>query len=205
LIEILLATTLSVMLAAAALTYLDGARHLGARIEFKSDLLQTTRAVFGILERDLQAAYASGQAYDLGFRGTDSILGEYPTDTLELVAANHNPKDETKKEFDLTQTVYRIDPDRGLVREKHKHLSGARATVGNDADTICAQVVGLDLRYHDGTTWAMSWDSTISGKLPKAVEIALTVRAKYHEAEEIEKFTSAFWLPVGQTYEAPQK
>jgi prepilin-type N-terminal cleavage/methylation domain-containing protein len=205
LIEILLAASLTALIAVGALFYLEGARNLGARIEYKADLFQTGRAVLQQMERDIQSAYASGQGLDLGLKGTDSTLSDPPTDSLELVSANNFPKDEEKKECDLTRTIYRIDADRGLVRERIKELTKTGIVVlNNSGDTITKKITGLDIRYHDGTTWTSSWDSAAMGAMPKAIEVTLTVVGRYKGGEETEKFTSAFWLPVGQTYEAPK-
>lgn len=206
LIELLLAAALTALIVVGALAYLEGARNLGARIEYKADLYQTGRAILSLMEKDLQAAYASGQGLDLGLKGTDSNLSDPPTDTLELVAANNSPKSEDTKEIDLTRTIYRIDPDRGLVRDKIKELTKTGVTVlNNSGDVISKDVTGLDIRYHDGSAWTTTWDSSVSATMPKAIEITLTVKASFNRQDETEKFTGAFWLPVGQTYEAPKK
>lgn len=205
LIEMLLAATLTALIAVGALFYLEGARNLGARIEYKAELFQTGRAVLQQMERDIQSAYASGQGLDLGLKGTDSTLSDPPSDSLELVSANNNPKSEETKECDLTRTIYRVDPEKGLIRERIKELTRTGVTVLTDSgEPMTKRVTGLDIRYHDGAAWTTGWDSASMGKMPKAIEITLTVVGTYKGADESEKFTAAFWLPVGQTYEAPK-
>jgi type II secretion system protein J len=206
LIEVLLAVVLTGLIVIGSLTYLDSSRNLGDRIQFKSEMLQTARAVLSQMERDLQPAYASGQGLDWGLKGTNSVLSDLPNDSLELVAANNNPKSEDTKEIDLTRTIYRIDGERGLVRDRFKQLTNTgSATLTNSGDVICKKVVGLKFRYHDGTGWTESWDSTTLGKMPKAIEVTIHVRDQFRGEDETEPCTAAFWLPVGQTYEAPQK
>jgi type II secretion system protein J len=204
LVELLLAVTLTALIAVGSLFFLDGARKLGGRVEFKAELYQKARALLGLIERDLQAAYASGQGLDLGLKGTDSALSDPPSDSIELVAANNRPKSETSKECDITRTIYQIETDRGLTRQKIKEITRTGSVLTNSGDVLAADVVGLDLRYHDGTTWNASWDSAAMGKMPRAIEVTLHLRAVFHQEEEIEKFSSAFWLPVGHTYEAPK-
>jgi type II secretion system protein J len=205
LLELVLATSLAALIAVGALQYLESARDLGARVEFKSQMFQTARAILTLMERDIQCAYASGNGLDWGLRGTDTNRGDYPADVLELVASNNRPKSEERKECDLTRTTYAIEPERGLLRQKTKELttSGTIFTTTGLGDVISSQVVGLDMRFHDGAMWSPSWDSTTLSKMPKAIEITLIVKAKFHEREETDVFTAAVWLPVGQTYEAP--
>ena len=61
---------------------------------------------------------------------------------------------------------------------------------------VVADVHGQPLRYFDGTNWLETWDSSVSGTVPKAVEVTIRVRSEFRGTEEFESFRTAVWMPV---------
>ena len=65
----------------------------------------------------------------------------------------------------------------GLARMEGDTAAVAAAEVAGDlpgllnaATLLAPEVTGLQFRYHDGVDWVASWDSSVSGSLPRAVE-----------------------------------
>lgn len=112
--------------------------------------------------------------------------------------------------MDLVGVVWSIDQDtrteqEGLSRELRKRITESVTVVepGANLTEIARDVVGLNLRYYDGGGWLDTWDSNLSGTVPKAVEITIKVRAVWRGREEIDSFTTRVWMPVAAT--APKK
>jgi prepilin-type N-terminal cleavage/methylation domain-containing protein len=66
----------------------------------------------------------------------------------------------------------------GLVRrEGDRYAVMTAETAGHDASgdfsvsLLAPEIVGLQFRYFDGTTWYAAWDSSSAGRLPRAVEV----------------------------------
>lgn len=93
---------------------------------------------------------------------------------------------------DLQQSEYRFDAER-------MHIEGRRVAVTREAaapafSPIQGVVYKLRFRYHDGKAWQDSFDSAESGRLPRAVEVALWLRPLPEQAamEELNaQFTPA--------------
>lgn len=48
-------------------------------------------------------------------------------------------------------------------------------TLGSAARIIAPEVVALEFQYFDGAAWQTSWDSTVYGRLPQAIEVSLGI------------------------------
>lgn len=204
LIEVLLAASIFSLLAGAAVAFLHATRNLDQRIHRQGRARQIARAVLRILERDIRSAFASGGPFGTGIVGTDGS-GEWDADEIELVTTAHRPtrarEGTAAKETDLARVIYKIDPELGLVRLNMPRLTSNDRVIREEEirEPVSSHVVGMNLRYHDGQGWTDAWDSTSTGTMPRAVEIVLTVEVEGYE----ETVRSAFWLPVGATYEPP--
>lgn len=203
LLEMIVAGAIFTAVVAGAYALFDGSRRLAARAEARADLLQTARAALRAIEADLKGALMSGSAYDTGFIGADSGT----LDTLELVSVTSPTeevsedayKDATKtRRSDLSKVYYWVEQDQtkaahGLVRERLGTLlpPESRTRREEDVETVSAEVVGLNLRYYDGQ-WRDTWNSRTTGRMPRAVEVAVRVKRE----DEEETHTARFYLPV---------
>ena len=92
-------------------------------------------------------------------------------------------KHTTGSEFDISRVIYSIDDlettkEKGLVRQRTR-LVPEIVTVKDPEEgleEISPDIVGLRLRYYDGSDWLDTWDSTTSRTLPKAVEMTVYVK-----------------------------
>jgi type II secretion system protein J len=206
LLEVLVASTIFALIAAAAFVFLDTSRRLDERIRFKSEIYQTGRAVLGILQRDLSAAYAWGK-FGTGIVGRDAVGEEGDADEIELVSANHSPASDLDREIDLARIIYVIDPEHGLLRQKLTRLTAEQEVIRSEdiSEQLSARIVGMNVRYHDGSGWTDSWDTPSTKTMPKAIEVTLTVSAEYHGRAEKEVLKTSFWLASGASYVAPEE
>ena len=196
----------------ASYALFDGGRQLASRGEYHARRFQAARAALRAIESDLKSVF-SGGPYDAGFIASRDGTDELPLDSIEAVAYNNQPKlatpasttltDPAPKEFDISRVTYSIDQDEstkasGLVRRRVR-LVPEIVTVKDpeeDLEEISADVVGLRLRFYDGSDWVETWDSTTARALPRLVEVTVHVRGVWREKVEMESFTTKFFLPA---------
>ncbi len=214
LVEILAALSIFLVVLAASYALFESGRGLAQHGEHEARRHQAARAAISALERDLRHVLRPGATYDSGFIGKSGGTAELPADTLDLVGASGAPRSVTPAstsptatpepvEIDLVRAAWSIDDDAstkasGLVRKRTRLLTEVSALRDPEEglEEVSADVVGLKLRYYDGSAWQETWDSTQSGTLPKAVEIVVHVRAVWRGKEEVEIFSTKVYLPV---------
>lgn len=220
LIELIVATSIFVIVLAAAWSLFDSGRNLTTRAEARSQLLQTVRTAFKAIEDDLKGAVMPAMAYDTGFVGTDSGSGSQPLDKLELISVNSGTMPRSLKadaamqpilapRIDLAKSTFWVEPDakktaHGLVRYRQPILTPTSGVTMKDEDIeeIAPEVIYLNFRYYD-TDWQDTWDSTQLYKLPKAVEITLHVQGEWRGEKYVEKYISRVYLRVAA--DTPQR
>lgn len=216
LLELLVAMIIFTVIAGASWALLDAGRAVSAHAAYEAARQQTARAALRAIEADLRGAFSGNTPYDTGLLGTNGGTEEKPLDTLTLVTFANQPATVTpasgtaEREMDLVKVTYSIDEDTrtdqaGLVREKRKRITETVTVVepGQYLNEIARDVVALNLRYYDGGGWLDTWDSALSGTMPKAIEATVTVKGVWREREEIESFTTRIYLPIAAT--APRK
>jgi type II secretory pathway pseudopilin PulG len=83
---------------------------------------------------------------------------------------------------DPNAPIIRTDPDGiGLARSmgdrsvlRTLNSSSSDSILPGPTEVLAPEINGLKFRYFDGLTWYEEWDSTVSGSLPRAVEIAIS-------------------------------
>lgn len=211
LVELIVAIAIFAVIAGASWALLDTGRNVSAYGQFRAHLGQQGRAALRAIAADLRGAFSGESPYDTGFRGVSAGTDDRPLDTLEAVTFAHQPKaDSVGSETDLVKVAYRIDEDgqteaSGLVRTLTRRISESVTVVepgANDRE-IAGDAVALSLKYFDGSSWLDSWDSTLSGTMPVAVQAAVRIRGSWKEREETEEFMTRIYLPVAAT--SPRK
>ncbi|MBI2933084.1 MAG: hypothetical protein HYY16_15680 [Planctomycetes bacterium] len=178
--------------AGACWALLDAGRGVSARGAAEAARSQTARVALRAIEADVRGAFSA-------FTGTDGGTEDRPRDTLAVVTVAHQPSlAATEKETDVVRSTFSIDENKGLVRERRKRLTENVTVLDAEAyvEEIARDVVALQVRYTDGSGWVDSWNSDLSGQMPKAVEVTVHVRGVWRGAEDLERFTSRFYLPV---------
>ncbi len=187
--------TLLELLAAMALMVVVGsclytALHTGFRA-YRSALLAvepTSQAINAIelLKQDVQGVLPPGSnGLAVAFIGTDSrgIKG-VDADSIEFYTT-HVYADDKSLSGGLGKVVLLLEEDKDsgygnyttyqLVRQVTTNLLAPRE-VDPDEQTLCRNVLSLNLRYFDGDSWLGEWDSTEdANSLPRAVEVDIEV------------------------------
>ncbi len=199
LIELILATTLTVLIIGAAYEAYIGSLQSAKTGSTEIEMAQSGRAILQMLADDLRAATLTpgGGAFGFGLRGSDGDDSAYESDALEICCTNalrwrNDPTgigvDPLPPRMSLRRVTYRtitpeaaaeqepepgIRPVIGLVREVRTNLLNPD---GSDQvhQTISRRILNLQIQYYDGTGWAAVW-GTGSGQLPVAVKIAVTM------------------------------
>jgi prepilin-type N-terminal cleavage/methylation domain-containing protein len=213
LLELIVAMIIFTIVISAAYALFDAGRSVTSRAEFRSQLFQTARAALQTVEDDLRGAVMPSTPFDLGFIGTSGGSDKEPLDKLEFVSVNRYTSAAydvntvtTDKVWgiDMSKVYYSIEPDttkkaHGFVRECPLELTPPNGPMHRDDDVkeLAGDVVFVHFRYFDGTDWQISWDSTQTGNLPKAVEVTVYVRGEWRNEEVVEPFVARFYLPVG--------
>jgi len=216
LVELIVATSIFVVVLGAAYALFDSGRNLSLRAEGHAHLYQAARAALKAIEEDLKGAVMPSKGYDTGFIGTDTGSPDQPLDTIQFFAVNNVTMPRslkvdaahqalTRPRIDISSVSYWVETDpkkpaHGLVRWRQSILTPVTPPSPRDEDIeeVAPEVVFLNLRYYDTTNgWQDSWDSTQLNKLPMAVEVTLHLQGDWRKEPYIEKFTSRFFLPVG--------
>ena len=213
LLELVIAMVIFSIVVSAAFALFDAGRSVTSRAEFRSELFQTARAALQSVENDLRGVVMPSTPFDTGFIGTSGGSDKEPVDKLEFHTVNRYTGaayDVNKVQpdqvwgIDLSKVYYSIEPDpkkkpHGFVRELPLELTPPNGPVHRDESIVelAQDVVFVHFRYFDGTDWQTSWDSTVTGTLPKAVEVTVYVRGEWRDEEVVEPFMMRVYLPVG--------
>ena len=207
LLELIVATTIFAMVVFASYALFEASRGVASRAEARAVLFQTARAALRAIERDLRGALpAVDSAEEAALLGEDAETEELPMDRIEVTSVNIAVAVDGKEGLrgDASRVTYWVEEGRGLLRERRAALTPVTVFIEREenVEEIAPDVAGLDLRYY-GEEWEIEWDSRVTRKLPRAVEVTIVVRAKWREEFMEESFTSRFHLPVG--VDAPEQ
>lgn len=205
LLEVLLAAALGAVLALATAQVLYVTRRAAVSVERRAETRSLGLALERRLRADLLALVPPGGLHAAGLVGEsaertgsgqellqgpylDLGLGEEPPpvdgrDRLTLAVLPPPPpfgRLHEPGEGALWQVVYYVDddpatPEVGLVREVTRVRDPLPGSDPPLPDALAEEVVGLDVRYFDGTTWQETWDSSASDTIPQLVRVRLAV------------------------------
>jgi prepilin-type N-terminal cleavage/methylation domain-containing protein len=170
LLEVLIAIALTAALLSAMFGFLFNM--LNARRQVL-DLTARHRAAATLIERleaDLIACTAGDTAAGAGVRGDESsvlILSRGVAATLADRGAE-DPNvfaDLLVSEFRFNEESKRLEARRGVVNDSRSSRS--------EFYDLNASVFRVRFRYHDGAGWRSSFDSSLTGAMPAAVEVAV--------------------------------
>ncbi len=218
LLEIVVVVTIFSIIATMVFMVFRPALESWRRTESHSEIYQNARTALDMMARDLSAAILSTSDSSITFRGfngsspwrTNSI-----GDEVYFVAAL-NPTDPSAK-FELCKVGYWLDGKGTATTSKDDELIryydiqtvsppnydfSANST---RSAKIALYVTYLNVRYYDSTaaTWKDTWNSAgaESGRLPRMVEITITVREPVPlnpSDPKTQQFLTNVFIPAGQ-------
>ncbi len=201
LIEVLLATLISSILAGATYSLLAGTGRARKEARVRS---QREREIDVILERiakDVSGVLSSGSIYDPGFSGIDETLDGFDRDQLEFLTLTGRPRLHSETPGpDLLQVVYQVlseDDEEGgeertgsgLFRRIQVWVNSTELDESEQFEwrLVSEDVLGLNFRYYDGSSWQESWDTEASEGVPVAIEISIRMKPLLRREESQEE------------------
>ena len=182
LLEVLLAlTVLSVILATVYGSFATAGRNV-ERAEEVRDRTDRARSLLSRLTTDIANACligGIGETFLVG-RKAEGDTDQQRFDSIHLTTLT-NWRRPDSHETELWEVGYFFqdrpeDNARVLLRREKRELSRDVPPLEGGTDYELTDAVnGLLLRYTDGTTWVDEWDTRKRGRLPRAVEIVLSL------------------------------
>lgn len=163
------------------------------------ELYHEINIVFSKMTEDLQAAYPRGEVYtDLASTGSLSYFvgkKEGEQSTLSFTSLSREPSRKSR-DSDQAEISYYLEPIPNsdlffLMRRENPRIG---TNTGGAQYPISEHVVELNIAYVSGEELVDEWDSTLTGSLPRAVEIGLTVASP--GGEDV-RFNALVLVPVG--------
>ena len=197
LLEMLIALALLAVVVSSSVALFRGVAQSWQRGEVRSLRYQNARAIFDIVGRELSSVLPTGsQAPFLGTSGEDPPVKSGavgPSLFFVTLVPGAGTTDSAEIGYWLR------GQDHMLMRHLQAQPDGDFATVDTD-EPLGTQVSEWSLAYFDGTDWRDRWDARPNGpqtgRLPKAVRIAVTVQDP--GGRDHERFDTTISLPVSQ-------
>lgn len=180
LLEILVAMAILGVVIAVLYTSFRGGTSSWKAGDARSQRCQNARAALEIMSREIKQAFTRTGSTTLRFQGNNSTWTDTEVtpnvlrtaDSIYFTALSNFPNGST--EYDICEVGYHLVTSARMLYRMEDDSVDTDLTDG-DSQQFCMNVIGLDMRYHDGTSWSTDGTYGPSTTLPKAVEITITV------------------------------
>lgn len=163
LVEMLVASTIAVLIAASTIGLLNSLTGARSRIEQEMALQQEARAAGRALESALRnAIQTTADKNDWLLQGVDETLGPMPNDSIRFRTLSLRPLRADQPESDWREVEFFIMPPQqadqppALMRRLDPTLN-LQPDDGGILERIANNIAGLDIQYHDGIEWLEEW------------------------------------------------
>ncbi|MCE5280115.1 MAG: type II secretion system protein GspJ [Planctomycetaceae bacterium] len=202
LLELMAASTLTILVAAALFTCLGVALKARRSAEGATQTIRKLTAAMDLIVADLQSARVPDGRLAESFTGAGDSEGIISSglDSVTFYAAATDIAP-APGIGDVKKIEYACDLPPGsssavLTRYITTNLLAETEVLPRE-EVICREVKSLLLRYHDGAAWQTSWVSSEMGNLlPKAVEITLELEGA--QTDPTRRLTRTVLLPCGR-------
>jgi len=195
LVEVVVATTLTVLVAGSTVAILRSTAAARQRVNRQMSLQQGARMAVNTIATALRNAHRSGSD-QATLEGTDGWLGEMPADRVRFFTISSGtvrqgqPESDVKEcEFFLHEPTDQATPSlmRRLDPTRNKQPDG-----GGVVQCVAGNILGLDLAYHDGEQWLDEWPKETKG-WPVAIRIRLAVVEAPGENSHSWEYSTKAW------------
>jgi general secretion pathway protein J len=182
LLEVLLALTILSVIAATVYSSFSTASRNVERADEVREGTDRARTLLSRLTNDIANAYLSGVMSETFLVGkkVEAEADKQRFDSIHLTSLT-NWRRPDSRELELWEVGYFFqerpeDMVRVLYRKEKRELSRDVPPLEGGTDYELTDAVdGLQLRYLDGTKWSDEWDTRKLGRLPRAVEVVLSL------------------------------
>lgn len=185
LVELLVAATVAVMIATAAVMMLTGVSSARQRVDRQREIQQQARTAVAAVASALRNAHRPIDRDEALLEGLDDWMGELPRDRVRLWSVSRRTIRAGQPESDVREVeLFVLDPQTGESPALMRRVDPTRNVEpdgGGVLERVADDVVGLNLSYHDGVQWRDQWTSETDG-WPVAVKVELIVDPGAYEA-----------------------
>lgn len=201
LVEVLVALGIFALLITTVYAALNSVLRSTREVEDISAVDQAARISLDMMVRELRSTmWERGKEGEVGtsyeFSAEDHEFEGHPLDALRFTALSHSRSEEAS--LAILEYVVVADPrtEKGVLirREETNMLSSSIGTV--EQFEIAEGVTGLNFRFFDGEAWVDGWSAADRNKLPKAVQIRISLA---DSTGRDWTFSTQTDIPLGQT------
>lgn len=179
LVELIVATTLTVMVTGSTVAILRSASAAKRRADIQLDAQQQARAA----AQAIATALANAERYpgkDTIFEGLDDFIDEIPVDRIRLSTISRKTIRAGQPESDVKQCEFFLvqPPEKPLyvLMRRTDPTRNEEPDEGGVLEVIAENVVGLNFRYHDGIDWRDDWPRRSTRPLAVRIELAVATK-----------------------------
>ena len=179
LVELIVAMTITVMVAGATAGILRGVNAARQRISQQMALQQEGRAALHAITAALRNAYRSPQSDDTPLEGLPGPDPQTPSDSIRFFTASLSPIRPGQPESEVRECQFLLaDSDNGgPLRVLLRRLDPTRNDPpdgGGVVDRIAENIVALQFSYFDGSQWQDRWLASRTD-WPAAIRVQLII------------------------------
>lgn len=168
-------------------------------VQMETDRFRSVRLSLNKMSEEVSSTYWREGYKDSLFIGEDIEENGLPRDSLRFMSASNYGFSEGGNESDMNIISYYLEREEEgenfkLMHSEIRNIFSA-AEENREAYELGESLIGLNLRYFNGTDWVDSWNSDELKAVPLTVEITIITK----DAGGAEKsFTTLKEIPVGK-------
>ena len=183
LVELIVATTLTVLVTGSTVAILRTTSAASQRADSQFELQQQARAAVLTIATALRNAYRQTDN-ETALEGLDDWLDDtkqLPADRIRFITVSRKTVRFDQPESDVMECEFFLSPptDQALpaLMRRTDPTRNESPDGGGVVELVAENVLGLNFAYHDGTGWRIDWPES-ADSWPLAIRIELAVVAK---------------------------
>mgnify|MGYP001585305288 FL=1 len=204
LVEILLAVGILGIIFSMVYWTFDKTYDVIEGVQMETDRFRSVRLSLNKMSEEVSSTYWREGYKDSLFIGEDIEENGHPRDSLRFMSASNYGFSEGGNESDMNIISYYLEREEEGENFKlmHSEIRNIFSALEEDREAyeLGEYLIGLNLRYFNGTDWLDSWNSDELKAVPLTVEITIITK----DAGGAEKsFTTLKEIPVGKRIKRP--
>ncbi|MBI5746864.1 MAG: prepilin-type N-terminal cleavage/methylation domain-containing protein [Nitrospirae bacterium] len=204
LIEILLAVGILGIIFSMVYWTFDKTYDVIEGVQMETDRFRSVRLSLNKMSEEISSVYWREEYKDSLFIGEDIEENGHPMDALRFMSASNYGSSAGGNESDMNIISYYLEKEEEGETYKliHSEITNIFSASEKDREAyeLGESLIGLNLRYFNGTDWVDSWNSDELKAVPLTVEIKIIIK----DAGGAEKsFTTLKEIPVGKRIKRP--
>lgn len=204
LVEILLAVGILGVIFSMVYWTFDQTYDVIEGVQMETDRFRSVRLSLNKMSEEVSSTYWREGYKDSLFIGEDIEENGLPRDSLRFMSASNYGFSEGGNESDMNIISYYLEREEEgenfkLMHSEIRNIFSV-SEENREAYELGESLIGLNLRYFNGTDWVDSWNSDELKAVPLTVEITIITK----DAGGAEKsFTTLKEIPVGKRIKRP--